>query len=94
VECRTPTPGKSATRIEKWKFDAIRSAIRAVVPSSGDGVLFSQLPELAKKKMDANELKRLGSLMWYVTVVKLELEVRGELRRVPDVSPQRLLRVR
>ena len=32
--------------------------------------------------------------MWYVTTVKLELEVRGEIRRVKDVTPQRLMRAR
>jgi uncharacterized protein DUF6958 len=94
VECRTPTPGKKPTRIDRWKFDAVRKAILAVLPRKGEGVLFTELTPLVKAQLMKDELAKLGVPMWYVTVVKLELEVRGEIRRVKDVSPQRLLRAR
>jgi uncharacterized protein DUF6958 len=94
VECRTPTPGKSPKRIDRWKFDAVRRAILAVLPKKGEGVLFTDLTDRVKEELSAEELADLGAPMWYVTTVKLELEVRGEIRRVPDSSPQRLLRVR
>jgi hypothetical protein len=94
VECRTPTPGKSPTRIDRWKFDAVRRAILAVLPRKGDGVLFTDLTGLVKKELSPDELADLGAPMWYVTTVKLELEVRGEIRRVKDAVPQRLLRAR
>ena len=94
VECRTPTAGKQATRIDRWKFDAIRRAILAVLPRKGEGVLFTDLTGLVKSKLGPDELANLGVPMWYVTTVKLELEVRGEIRRVKDATPQRLLRVR
>jgi hypothetical protein len=29
-----------------------------------------------------------GSVMWYVTTVKLDMEARGEVRRVPNSRPQ------
>ncbi len=29
-----------------------------------------------------------GSVMWYYTTVKLDLEARGEIRRVPGSRPQ------
>jgi hypothetical protein len=29
-----------------------------------------------------------GSVMWYVTTVKLDLEARGEIKRVPNSRPQ------
>ena len=94
VECRTPTPGKKPTRIDRWKFDAVRRAILTVLPRKGEGVLFTDLTGLVKKRLHPDELTKLGAPMWYVTVVKLELEVRGEIHRVPDVTPQRLLRAR
>jgi hypothetical protein len=92
IECRTPTAGKQPTRIERWKFDAMREAILAAVPAEGDGVPFQDLPWLVEERLDAETLDRLGSLMWYLTTVKLELEVRGELRRAPGRGRQRLLR--
>ncbi len=46
VFCETPTPGKKPTRIAKWKYDLMRTAILAVVPSADQSVEFSKLPEL------------------------------------------------
>jgi hypothetical protein len=92
VVCRTPTPGKKPTRIDRWKFDAVRTAILKVVPKSGNGVPFMDLPKLVKAKVSAKERATLGNFSWYTTSVKLEMEVRGELRRVADSKPQRLLR--
>lgn len=92
VECRTPTPSKQPTRIDRWKFETVRRAILEIVPADGDGVLFSELPGLVEAALAPDELADLGSIMWYVTTVKLEMEVRGEIRRMPRRSPQRLLR--
>ena len=94
VECRTPTPGKQPTRIDRWKFDAVRRAILAVLPRRGEGIRFTELTALVKQKLSDDELAELGAPMWYVTVVKLELEVRGEIQRVKDSTPQRLLRAK
>jgi hypothetical protein len=90
VLCRTPTPGKQPTRIDRWKFDTVRQAVLKVLAGQPDGVLFGDLSKLVAAELDAPARKRLGSINWYTTVVKLELEVRGEIARVEDVSPQRL----
>jgi len=91
VECRTPTPAKAPTRIERWKFDAVRRAILEAVPAAGEGLPLTGLPAAVAERLTADERARLGSVGWYATTVKLELEVRGELRRLPG-PPQRLLR--
>ena len=90
--CRTPTPGKKPTRIDTWKFDAVRKAILKIIPKRGEGVVFQKLPALVNKQLSQKELKELGSVGWFTTTVKLELEVRREIYRVEGVSPQRLLR--
>ena len=36
----------------------------------------------------------LSSVGWYATTVKLDLEARGLIERVPDARPQRLRRVK
>lgn len=92
VACRTPTPGKQPTSIPRWKFDVLRSAILASLPAQGAGIPFSDLSKLVAKKVTKRELKDVGSLAWHVTTVKLELEVRGEIKRIPKSSPQRLVR--
>jgi len=92
VVCETPTPGKQSTRIDRWKYDAVRRAILEAVPAAGEGLAFRDLPKEVARRLSADERSRLGSVSWYTTTVKLDLEVKGELRRVPRVVPQRLLR--
>ena len=94
VECRTPTPGSQRTRIPKWKYDAVREAIRAVVPRSKDGIEFRTLSTLVAKAMPVADRRKLGSVAWHTTTVKLHMEVIGELARVPDSRPQRLRLIR
>ena len=90
VICETPTLGKQPTRIDKWKYDLIRTAILAVAPSDDQGVEFSKLPKLIEGQISADDLKRLGSVPWYSTTVKLDMEVKGVIERVPRSKPQRL----
>ncbi len=93
VLCQTPTPGKKGTRISKWKYDLIRAAILKAAPDDETGVEFKRLPALVKKHLSEADLQRLGSLSWYTTTVKLDLEVRGEIERIPGSKPQRIRRI-
>lgn len=90
VLCRTPTPGKAGTRIPKWKYDAVRLAIRAVVPKGGAGVAFKELSGLVGKALSAGDRARLGSVPWHTVTVKLHLETVGEIERIPGSKPQRI----
>ena len=86
-------PGKT-TRIPQEKYDLVSAAILAVVPKETGGVLFTRLPGLVKDRLTAKERDAVGSVDWYVTAVKLDLEARKVIERVPDSSPQRVRRVR
>ncbi len=90
--CETPTPGKKPTRIERWKYEAVRRAILAALDGHHDGVPFRELAQRVKPHLSPDELARLGSLGWYTTTVKLDLEVKGEIARLPTAKPQRLVR--
>lgn len=92
VVCETPTPGKQPTRIPQWKYDLVRRAILEAVPVDGNGVAFKELPAAVAVRLSQEERAGLGSVSWYTTVVKLDLEVRGELRRLDGSRPQRLVR--
>ena len=91
VVVETPTPGKQPTRIDRWKYDLVRDAILSVVPAGDNGIEFSELAQLVESHLSREDLERLGSVSWYTTTVKLDMEVKGEIERVPGSKPQRLI---
>lgn len=92
VVCETPTSGKTATRIPEWKYQLLKEIILDIVPGSEPGVAFKDLPSLVSEQLSSEQKQKLGSVAWHTTTVKLDLEVKGELKRVPKSSPQQLIR--
>jgi hypothetical protein len=92
VLCRTPSAGKSAKRIDRWKFELLRKAILSSLSTKEPGVVFNDLFGLVEARLTKRQIEEIGSIPWYTTTVKLELEVVGEIARVPGSSPQRLVR--
>ena len=92
VACRTPNNGgTSVTHIPKWKFDVIRAAILEVL---GQGPCKSRgLTSAIRPLISDEELERIGKLGWHMMALKLELEVRGEIRRQPGIKPLMMERV-
>jgi len=93
IECHTPTPGKQSARIPAWKYRVIRDAILKIVPAELPGIAAKDLPSLIPDYLTAKQLAELGSVKWHATSVKLNMEVEGELIRVPGVKPQSLIRI-
>lgn len=92
IQTLHPDPEKSGPRIDKAKYDAVRKAILRAVPRRGDGLAFKELSARVRELLPGRALEDLGSVSWYTTTIKLDLEARGELQRVPGARPQRLLR--
>ena len=90
--CHTPTPGKKPTSIPTWKYKAIREALLKIVPSTKPGIAAKDLPNLVASELEPEIKEKLGSITWHTTSVKLNMEVDGELCRVPKVKPQHLIR--
>jgi hypothetical protein len=89
IVCETPTPGKESTRIDKWKYYAIRRVILDLLAEQKKGVLFKDLAKMVSKKIRDKETRQnLGSIPWYTTTVKLDLEVKEEIEQVPGKEPQ------
>ena len=78
--------GKSGVNISKQKYDTVRASILDAVHAHGE-TTFKDLTENVRRKLEG---KFDGSIPWYVTSVKLDLEARGLIERVPNSSPQRL----
>ncbi|HVU09876.1 MAG TPA: hypothetical protein VHD90_01310 [Phototrophicaceae bacterium] len=84
--------GKSAPRIDQWKYDTVRSVLLAIIPADEQGIPFAGLDQRVTAALAPDQVTRIGSIGWYMTHVKLDLEARGEIERVPGSSPQRLRR--
>lgn len=90
-QCLHPDPGKTGPSIDMGLYLAVRNAILEVVPVGGPGIRWAELADAVALRTP-KDLWEQHSLMWYVTVVKLDLEARGEIRRTGTRSPQRLVR--
>lgn len=76
--------GKQGVNISKAKYDQIKNAILSVLTAEGE-VRFQDLPAAVDKAL-GGEFD--GSIGWYTTSVKLDLEARGLIERIPKSSPQ------
>jgi hypothetical protein len=82
-----PEEGKQGVNISRSKYEMIRQAILDAIRSQG-AITFKGLVSI----IDYNLRNRFeGSIPWYVTTVKLDLEARGEIERVPGAGEQKLV---
>jgi hypothetical protein len=79
-----PQAGKQGTSIDRSKYDLIRAAILDAVGERGE-IAFGSLADAVAERVGA-EFE--GSISWYVTTIKLDLEARGLVQRVPGRKPQ------
>ena len=75
---------KQGVKISRDKYNVIRNAILCVMQQQKE-ITFMKLSRAVEKEVNGNFD---GSVMWYVTTVKLDMEARGELKRVPNSRPQ------
>lgn len=87
ILARHPDPARQGTRIARRLYDPVRTAILETL-AEGE-VAFGDLRAAIAERTDPAMWEE-HSLGWYTTTVKLDLEARGEIQRVPGVSPQRL----
>jgi hypothetical protein len=77
--------------ISEDRYNAVRDALLEVVPFADRGVAIPELPSLIEPMLP-KPLFRGTSISWYVTTVKLDLEARELIERVPGSKPQRVRR--
>jgi hypothetical protein len=78
--------GKQGVNISREKYEEMSAAILRSMRGKGEALL------QAVREDVENELKGKfeGSVSWYFTTVKLDLEAWGILQRVPGKRPQRV----
>jgi hypothetical protein len=75
---------KQGVNISKEKYEIIRKAIMSTLRKQKE-MTFMSLSRAVEKEVHGSFN---GSVTWYVTTVKLDLEARGEIKRVPNSRPQ------
>lgn len=68
--------GKTGVAIDKAKYEVVKEAILAVVANGP--VAFVDLNDAVEKQLTQ---PFEGSLMWYISTIKLDLEARGLVQR-------------
>lgn len=78
--------GKKGVNILKRRYDQIAETLLRIVQKHGE-ISYADLNDIAEKELNG---KFDGKIPWYVVTVKLDLEARGILERIPKTSPQQL----
>jgi hypothetical protein len=81
-----PAEGKQGVNISRSKYEMIRQAIMDAIRSQGT-ISFQGLVSLVEYNLRS---RFEGSIPWYVTTVKLDLEARGMIERIPGPGEQKL----
>ncbi len=93
IQLRHPDPKKKMPRLARDSYAVIHKTALAVVPKKAPGItLNAYLEEMKKRLPKVKGWNRAASAGWYAMAIKLDMEARGELRRVNNKPPQRLIR--
>lgn len=78
--------GKKGTNILKRRYDVIKDFIINTIQEKKQ-ISFESLSDLAVKELSESFD---GKVLWYMVTVKLDLEARQIIERVPKTSPHEL----
>ena len=85
--------GSTGANVTAAKYEPMRAAILAVLPKEAAGAItWAEMCRRVAKRVDRGLFPR--GVEWYAKTVQLDLEAKGLVRRVPNVSPLRLHQVR
>jgi len=76
---------RRSKHLEK-KYDSIRKFILETIKEHGE-ITYSDINDLAVEKLTASFD---GKVRWYIVTVKLDLEARNIIERIPKTSPHKL----
>lgn len=76
--------GKNGVRISLKKYTQVKDLILELVEDA-ETITFQELCRVGRGVLEKENFE--GSPMWYITSVKLDLEAREIIERVPKTSP-------
>ncbi|MCA0984953.1 hypothetical protein LCL89_12995 [Halobacillus yeomjeoni] len=87
IEILHPDPTKQTTTIDKKKYEVVKDSIISTLEER-ESITFKELTDELSCRLKPDFE---GSIAWYCTSVKLDLEARGIVERIPRSRPQRLV---
>lgn len=78
--------GKKGVHILLSKYNTVKEFILSKIQEHGD-ISYQNVSDLAEKELQPTFD---GKVVWYVVSVKLDLEARGIIERIPKTSPHRI----
>ncbi len=94
MKTKNVNKGSRGFPVTEVKYEPIRKAILASLPRSTKGITFKELVAQVATRVPKELFPKSGSVSWYTKVVQLDLEAKGIVERVPDVTPQRVRKVK
>ena len=79
--------GKKAVNISRSKYELIKPILIKCMQANAE-INFTGMCHFVAADLKKQKLKFEGSVNWYVEWVKLDLEARKILKRIPRTSPQ------
>lgn len=83
--------GKSGANVTPEKYSAIREAMLEILPADGEGLTLDQMVTRIEPKVPKHLFPK--GVSWYTVTVKLDLEAKGLVKRLPGSKPLRHLKV-
>ncbi len=80
--------GKKAVRIRQETYALLKTGILEYLKQKGDGT-FTEISGAIAQDFQDRKVSFDGSLNWYLEWVKLDLEARQIIARIPKTSPQK-----
>lgn len=78
--------GKKGVNISKKKYDQVKKALTDTLNELG-ACTFKELTQAVQEMLKHNFE---GSITWYLVTVKLDLEARNIIQRIPKTSPHKV----
>ncbi len=79
--------GKKAVSMDKSKYDSLKKVLLNRLKTKGEST-HAEILQSITENFKKNKIKFAGSIEWHMEWVKLDLEARKVIRRVPNTSPQ------
>ena len=93
MQLRHPDPRKKMPRMARDSYAIAHKTALAVLPKRAPGITLDEfLAEMATRLPKLKGWDRSASASWWAMAIKLDMEARGEVKRVNDKPPQRLVR--
>ncbi len=86
IQTLHPEPDKQGVNISRAKYEMMHQSILKAIRSQGT-ITYKALVSLVEYDL---RHRFEGSIPWYVTTVRLDMEARGEIERVEDRREQKL----